>query len=80
MPDMIELAYAGTAPDGRLIYDSPLVAALGRLITEYPQEIREATDFTLRVAGLAGVVGAILYFASEPQKTVFRRATTLLRH
>ena len=68
MPDTIELVYAGTAPDGTLFYDSPLMASLTRLILEHPQEIREVGSFTLRVAGLAGVVGAILYFAGEPPK------------
>ena len=44
------------------------MAGLTRLILEHPQEIREVGDFTLRVAGLAGVIGAILYFAGEPPK------------
>jgi hypothetical protein len=68
VPEVIDLALAGVAPDGTLIYDSPLMAGLTRLILEHPQEIREVGGFTLRLAGLAGVVGAILYFAGEPPK------------
>ena len=68
MPEVIDLALAGVAPDGTLIYDSPLMAGLTRLILEHPQEIREVGGFTLKVAGLAGVVRAILYFAGEPPK------------
>ena len=68
MPEVIDLALAGVAPDGTLIYDSPLMAGLTRLILEHPKEIREVGGFTLKVAGLAGVVGAILYFAGEPPK------------
>ena len=68
MPETIDLALAGASPDGTLVYDSPLIAGLTRLILEHPQEIREVGDFTLRVAGLAGVIGAILYFAGEPPK------------
>ena len=69
MPETIDLALAGVSPDGTLVYESPLIAGLTRLILEHPQEIREVGDFTLRVAGLAGVIGLIFHFANNPAKT-----------
>jgi len=69
VPDAIDLVYVGTAPDGTLIYESPLMAGLTWLILEHPQEIREVGGFTLRVAGLAGVIGLIFHFANNPAKT-----------
>ena len=68
MPEVIDLALAGVAPDGTLIYDSPLMAGLTRLILEHPKEIREVGGFTLKVAGLAGVVGAIFILRASRLK------------
>jgi hypothetical protein len=68
MPQVIDLDFAGTAADGAPMYATPLVAGVSRLVIEHPQEMIEAAGFCLRAAGLAGVVGAILYFARGPSK------------
>lgn len=63
-PQTIDLVYAGVAPDGTPVYDSPLIV-LGRdvilLFVDHPAE-------TCRVVALAAVAGACLYFAHDALK------------